>query len=90
MILGHGGGSYPHKPAKDYQTHMGFVNDKSKRGLAEVSDAAARLNRIVTRAMLDSGEDAISLQPSSASLTANGKITEWYTKSLEMIIDLKL
>ena len=86
LVVGHGGGSYPHKPASDYQTHKGFVNDDSKRGLAEVQDAAARLNRIVVRSLLDSGEEAMSMQPSAASLTENGRIKEWYTRSIERLL----
>jgi len=86
LILGHGGGSYPHKPASDFQTHRGFINHNSTMGLAEVQDAAARLNRIVVRALLDSGEEAMSIQPSAASLTKNGRISKWHTESIERLL----
>ncbi|MFC1789909.1 hypothetical protein ACFLZP_00275 [Patescibacteria group bacterium] len=36
LIVGHGGGSYPHVPAKKFQTNQGVINKKSYQGIAEV------------------------------------------------------
>ena len=47
VIVGHGGGSFPHKPAKDYRTNEGIVNGQSFKGIALVQDAASKLNRII-------------------------------------------
>ncbi len=90
LLIGNGGGSYPHVPAKKYQTAKGIINEESLKGIAEVQDAAARLNRIIVRAFLDAGENAISVQPSSVCITENSKIVEFYTKPLEMLLEKEM
>jgi isopentenyl phosphate kinase len=87
ILIGHGGGSYPHEPAKKYQTQKGFAFPESRKGLALVQDAAARLNRIVIKALIDAGEDAISFQPSSFCLASSSRITEGYTKAIEKALE---
>ncbi len=87
LIVGHGGGSYPHRPAKKYRTAEGMINEDSATGIAEVQDAAARLNRIIVRAMIDAGEDAVSIQPSASCIAEKGKIKEWYTAPIEMLLE---
>lgn len=87
LLIGNGGGSYPHVPAKKYKTAEGIINKDSLKGIAEVQDAASRLNRIIVRALLDAGENAISIQPSSVALTKNSRIVEFYTKPLEIFLE---
>jgi len=77
LVVGHGGVSYPHVPAKRYQTHLGIVSEESRMGSALVQDAASRLNRIVVNALLGAGEPAISVQPSSSVLARDSRIIEW-------------
>ncbi len=72
-VVGHGGGSFPHRPAHKYGTAKGFHNADSARGIAEVQHAASRLNRIVVRALIDAGEDAVSFSPSSFMVTEKGR-----------------
>lgn len=86
LLIGNGGGSYPHVPAKKYKTAEGIIDKKSIKGIAEVQDAASRLNRIIVRALLDIGENAISIQPSSVCLTKNSRIVEFYSKPLEIFL----
>jgi len=87
IILGHGGGSYPHKPAHDYQIHKGVKGKESYKGMALVQDAASRLNRIVVEALIEAGENAVTVQPSSCTVADKGRIVEFYTKSIEMILE---
>jgi len=87
ILVGHGGGSYPHEPAKKYQTQKGLISKESARGLALVQDAASRLNRIVVKALLDAGENAISVQPSSFCLAKNKKIVEGYAMPIEKMLE---
>jgi isopentenyl phosphate kinase len=87
VLIGHGGGSYPHQPAKQYQTQKGLISQDSLKGLAIVQDAAARLNRIVLNNLLSAGENAISLQPSAFCMARSSRIVEGYTKSLEKALE---
>ncbi len=87
IIIGNGGGSFPHQSASKYQTHKGFINDESVCGLAKVQNDAAKLNRIITQSLLDAGENAMTMQPSSFCITENDRIVESYTKPIEMMLE---
>jgi isopentenyl phosphate kinase len=90
IIIGHGGGSYPHEPARKYQTHKGMEGPESIKGLSLVQDAAARLNRIIIKALIDTGENAISVNPSSCTIAEDSRIMEWYTKPLEKYLEYRM
>lgn len=86
IILGHGAGSFAHLPAKKYKTHLGIVDENSFRGIAEVADVAARLNRIVMQKLLDQGVNAVAVSPLS-SMTANQhRLSSLFTQSLELLL----
>lgn len=72
-VIGHGGGSFPHRPAYKYGTAAGFRGPESAIGISEVQHAASRLNRIVVRALIDADENAVSFSPSSFMVTLKGK-----------------
>lgn len=86
IIVGHGGGSFPHFPAKKYQTHLGIKNKNSLRGIAEVGDAAARLNRIVVGKLLEKGVNAVSINPSSIILANNTKLSHLCVETIEELL----
>ncbi len=90
LILGHGGGSYPHTPAEEFQVHRGLAGGGGLHGAALVQDAAARLNRVVLKALLDAGEDAVSIQPSACVLTGSSKIIRWDTRVVEEMLEIGL
>ena len=90
LIIGHGGGSYPHKPATDYQTHKGVTGSDSWKGFAIVQDAAATLNRIVTTELIAAGELAVSMQPSACCIAESSKVKDWFTKPIEMLLQADL
>jgi isopentenyl phosphate kinase len=86
LVLGHGGGSFPHPVAQAFRTAEGFVQDTSVRGFALCQNAASTLNRIIVDLMTDYAIDAVSIQPSACCITSNGKITEFFTKPVEAAI----
>lgn len=67
LLLGHGSGSFGHVEATKYGTRVGARTPAEWRGYAEVSATAARLNRIVTDALLAADVPAISFQPSASA-----------------------
>lgn len=77
LIVGHGGGSFPHFSAAKYKTHLGLVNEKSLRGLAIVHMDAAKINEIIIKELINAGENVMSVQPSAAAIAKNGKIIKW-------------
>jgi isopentenyl phosphate kinase len=90
FIIGHGGGSYPHTPARKYKTHLGIINKGSYRGIAEVQDAAARLNRIVVSELIKAGENAMSLSPSSFMVGKSQRIEKAFMEPILYLLRDKI
>lgn len=74
LLIGHGSGSFGHFVGRRYRTREGIVNDKSWRGYAETGAVAARLNRLVTDALLEAGLPVLSVQPSASALCREGEL----------------
>ena len=83
LVVGHGAGSFAHVPAKKYQTHLGIINGESYRGIAEVADVAAQLNRIVVKALLEEGVNAVAFSPLTMMVAENFELKEIHSESLE-------
>src|SRR4030042_5443805 len=90
FIIGHGGGSYAHTPALKYKTHLGIINKVSYEGIAKVQDAAARLNRIVVYELIKSGENAMSLSPSSFMVGKSRKIEKVFMEPILSLLKNKI
>ncbi len=87
VLIGHGGGSFPHPVAQSYRTGEGFIQDTSVRGFALCQNAASTLNRLIVDAMTDYAINAVSIQPSACCLTTNGTITEFFTRPLQAALE---
>jgi len=74
LVLGHGSGSFGHVAASAENTRQGVYTAVGWHALARVSDAAARLNRLVVAALLEAGVPALSLQPSASADCLDGVI----------------
>jgi isopentenyl phosphate kinase len=76
LLLGHGSGSFGHAVGRRYGTRAGVRDARGWRGFAETAAAAARLNRLVTDALLAAGVPAWSLQPSASARCHDGELQE--------------
>jgi isopentenyl phosphate kinase len=74
LVLGHGSGSFGHFPGQRYGTRGGVHSSQEWVGFAQVSAAAARLNRLVTDAFLKAGVPVLSLQPSASARCEDGQL----------------
>jgi isopentenyl phosphate kinase len=83
LLIGNGGGSFPHVSAKKYKTNQGIINKKSFEGISKVQDDAATLNRILVKELIKAGENAISVQPSAASIGDGGKVRFFYLEPIK-------
>ncbi len=72
LLLGHGSGSFGHFSGRRYGTRRGVRTWDQWVGLSQVSAAAARLNRLVTDALLKAGIPVLSLQPSASASCHDG------------------
>jgi isopentenyl phosphate kinase len=76
--------------AQKYATQRGITGSESCRGIALVQEAAAKLNRIVVKALIESGVNAISIQPSGAAISENSRIVKWELDVVEKLLDCNL
>src|SRR3989344_4250097 len=90
LIVGHGAGSFAHRPAKKYQTHKGILGEASYRGLAETADAAAKLNRIVIEELLKVGVNAVSVSPLSMMMAENHNLKKINAHAVKDLLSLKM
>lgn len=87
IILGHGGGSFPHTSASRYRTIEGFISPDSKYGMSVVHYDAERLNMIIMKHLIEIGVEAYPIQASSISLAENGEIKEMYMKTIMHLLE---
>lgn len=90
LVIGNGGGSFPHFAAVKYQLKEGIKNEKQKYGFCLVQDAAAQLNRIIVDSFLKEKIKAVSFNPSSSIICQKGKIETFYLDSLLGYLNLGL
>ena len=87
LVLGHGSGSFGHVAAARRGTRQGVADAADWRAFAEVSDAAARLNRQVLAALLGADVPAVSLQPSASVGRVNGRIQTIATQPVQAALN---
>lgn len=87
LLLGHGSGSFGHLHAQKHNSRVGVVSLAQWRGLADVSDAALRLNRLVVGALLNAGVTAISLSPSGSVVVEDLNIKKIAIEPLQAAIE---
>ncbi len=83
IFLGHGSGSFGHKPAKKYKTRQGVNTEEEWKGFTEVWFEASSLNRIVVETLHQVGLPVISYPASSSTISENGKILSWNLDSIQ-------
>jgi isopentenyl phosphate kinase len=83
LLLGHGSGSFGHAAAKKHGTRQGVHSPADWRGFAEVSVAAARLNRIVADCLHQAGLPVISVLPSASVVCVDGVLSSMDTQLIQ-------
>lgn len=90
ILIGHGSGSFGHPPAHKYQTHNGARSKEDWRGFTKVWLAANHLNRIIVDAFVEADLPAISLPPSSSTISENGKIVKMHFEPIQAALQAGL
>jgi len=76
LVVVHGGGSYGHPLAKEYDISAGYSSPRQLVGFSLTHQAMVELNRIVVEAFLDAGVPAVSVAPSSFIVTEDRRIVD--------------
>jgi isopentenyl phosphate kinase len=82
LIIVHGGGSFGHPIAKQYQITQGFKNSSQIEGLAKTHLAMLKLNEIVVEALINHNIAGFSIAPSSCIVSKGGRIDSFYIDAL--------
>ncbi len=92
IILGHGSGSFGHSVAAKYQTQNGVdpQNQDQILGMAEVKEAASRLDQIILGRFLKQKIAAISLHPDSFIYAEDKKLIMAFWQNLNHLLHLSV
>jgi isopentenyl phosphate kinase len=86
LVIGHGSGSFGHVYGRKYGTRDGVRDAAGWYGYAATGDAAARLNRLVTAALLRAGIAAWSIQPGAQVRCEDGRIVQGPETTVELAL----
>lgn len=92
LILIHGGGSFGHPIAKEYDIYDGFNPNLKNQifGLAKTHEVMTQLNSHIIKEFLNLNYPAISIQPSSIFKKLDGKISIISTSNIEHLLNLNI
>lgn len=88
IIMGNGGGSFPHQPAKAGRLVEGISEAWQLEHMVETHRAAAELNHMLVTRMVKDGIPAISIKPSSAAYSKDGEIIDFNILMIEELLKL--
>ncbi|RLI22686.1 hypothetical protein DRO54_00460 [Candidatus Bathyarchaeota archaeon] len=74
LIIVHGGGSFGHPVAKEYEIAEGFKDKSQLIGFSKTSQAMTMLNEMIVEALLNEGIPAVAVRPSSFIVTKHSRI----------------
>jgi len=83
IIIGHGGGSFPHIPAHKYKVNEGLVYNFSRKGTTITHLVAQELNRIVVNEGIKLGLDLFPFAPSSFLLWNGDGAKDGYAANIK-------
>jgi len=86
LVIGHGSGSFGHVYGRRYGTREGVHDAAGWYGFAATGDAAARLNRIVTAALLAAEIPAWSIQPGAVLRCIEGRIVQGMEETVALAL----
>ncbi|MCD6458877.1 MAG: isopentenyl phosphate kinase family protein [Thermoproteales archaeon] len=84
LVLVHGGGSFGHPTAKEYNIHLGYFSNHQLIGYSKVRYFMTQLNQIILEYFIKSGVPAVTLHTSNILKANDGKISSF---NIELLIE---
>jgi isopentenyl phosphate kinase len=84
LLISHGSGSFGHTSAIKYGGMKGY---KNKLGIAKVFADAAKINEIMTEALVKEGIPAVSIRPRGIVMAKNGREHSNYFQIIEEMLN---
>ncbi|MDO9538126.1 MAG: isopentenyl phosphate kinase [Thermoplasmata archaeon] len=76
-IIIHGGGSFGHIKAKEYQLHKGFTDESQRDGICQVQNDMRVLNRLIKDGLRKAGIPLASIPAGAIATFDNGKLAKF-------------
>jgi len=89
VILVHGGGSYGHPLAKEFELHRGFKDKSQLKGVSQTRYAMTELNQLIVSHLIMKGVPAVAVQPSACFLCENKRIKRSFLDPVEKLLELQ-
>jgi len=90
LIVGNGGGSFPHQPAEEGKLKDGIVADWQYEFLAKTQLAATELNNIIQKEFISQGVPSFSIRPSSLGVASDDRILGLEKKHIEALLEKRI
>ena len=90
IVIIHGGGSFGHPIANQYDLVKGYKYSDQLMGFAKTRQAMVELNKMIIDALIKNNLSAVSVQPSSCIITKNGRIDTFNCETVKKLLDLNL
>ena len=90
LIVVHGGGSFGHPLAKQYQLAEGYLRETQLQGVSKTRQAMMTLNKLFIDSLIMNNVPAITIQPSACIFTNNRRIYEFYTRPIDQVLKRRM
>ncbi len=90
LIVVHGGGSFGHHMANQYNLIEGYGDSSQVVGFSKTHQAMTKLNSLVMEALISHNVNAVVVQPSSCVVTKAGRIHNMEKKPLKRMLNMGL
>lgn len=90
LIIIHGGGSFGHPFAKEYNIAGGYNNSGQLIGFSKTHQAMVALNRLIVSALIQRDIPAIAVQSSAFIVTKRGRILDFNDDLIQRMLDMGL
>ncbi|MBU7029644.1 MAG: isopentenyl phosphate kinase family protein [Theionarchaea archaeon] len=89
VILVHGGGSYGHPLAREFELHRGFKDKSQLKGVSQTRYAMTELNQLIVSHLIMKGVPAVAVQPSACFLCENKRIKRSFLDPVKKLLELQ-
>jgi isopentenyl phosphate kinase len=89
LVIVHGGGSFGHPVAKQYEIDEGYKDSSQVMGFAKTHQAMTKLNKLIVDSLINHNIPAVEVPPSSCVVTKSGRIQSMKERPLIKMIEME-
>ncbi len=89
LVIVHGGGSFGHPVAKQYEINEGYKGPSQVIGFAKTHQAMTRLNKLLVDSLINHNVPAVAVSPSSCVITKSGRIQSMEERPLIKMLEME-